>query len=163
MSKAMRYCPNCGEELRIDAKFCPYCGVSLEGSSPAGSSQPAERSSLTLGKRLVIAVAVCSVVIALVLALASLTGPSPSSSGSIVSPQWQLIRTVELGDNTFERTYTATSTREPTEYDFELLANQFIYELELRHPQWEILSYDVDYGYGAKSVTVRSRIHGITP
>jgi len=124
-----------------------------------------------MSKGIVIAVVLGFVVIALVLALASLTGPRPSSShtpspspsGTTVGPQWQLTRTVERGDNAFESTFTATFTREPTEYDFELAAGQFVHDLELKHPQWEVLSYDVDYGYGAKSVTVRHRIHGITP
>lgn len=26
----MKYCPNCGSELRAEAKFCPTCGYNLE-------------------------------------------------------------------------------------------------------------------------------------
>lgn len=38
----MKYCPNCGAELRTDAKFCPTCGYSLEQGAPTedGSSNP---------------------------------------------------------------------------------------------------------------------------
>lgn len=38
----MKYCPNCGAELRTDAKFCPACGYSLEQgvSTEDGSSNP---------------------------------------------------------------------------------------------------------------------------
>lgn len=38
----MKYCPNCGAELRTDAKFCPACGYSLEQGAPTedGSSNP---------------------------------------------------------------------------------------------------------------------------
>lgn len=31
----MKYCPNCGAELRAEAKFCPTCGYNLEQDIPA--------------------------------------------------------------------------------------------------------------------------------
>lgn len=30
----MKYCPNCGAELRAEAKFCPACGFNLEQGTP---------------------------------------------------------------------------------------------------------------------------------
>ncbi|MBO0451445.1 DUF975 family protein [Candidatus Enterococcus murrayae] len=38
----MKYCPNCGAELRAEAKFCPSCGYNLEQEVPNenGSQEP---------------------------------------------------------------------------------------------------------------------------
>ncbi len=34
----MKYCPNCGTELKNNIKFCPNCGKKIDGSSQAMSS-----------------------------------------------------------------------------------------------------------------------------
>ena len=34
----MKYCPNCGTELKKDIKFCPNCGRKVDESSPETST-----------------------------------------------------------------------------------------------------------------------------
>ena len=35
----MKYCPNCGTEVRSEANFCPACGYNLEQTRPAVGPQ----------------------------------------------------------------------------------------------------------------------------
>ena len=43
----MKYCPNCGTEVRSEANFCPACGYNLEQTRPAVGPQK-EPNKVTL-------------------------------------------------------------------------------------------------------------------
>lgn len=36
---ATKPCPNCGNEVKVDAKFCQHCGYQFETPAPAGTGQ----------------------------------------------------------------------------------------------------------------------------
>ena len=156
MSKTIRYCPKCGEELPTDVEFCPYCGVPIKGAHPAKPSQPADRTK-TLDKKIIIVALSLVILIALVLTLPRLSCPSPTQP---ISCEAHLVSVVELGDNMFERTYTVTCTpRQPTAGEFNFWVSNFIGDLAVQNPQWEILTEELGLSYVEKLITVRYRIH----
>lgn len=64
----MRFCPNCGSELKEDAKFCPTCGASL--SSPY-KQQESNLIYADLGERF-IAIIIDTIILAVVAAIISI-------------------------------------------------------------------------------------------
>jgi len=134
MSKTIRYCPKCGEELPTDAEFCPYCGASIRRASAAKPSQPTEPSSPTRERKMIIVGVVLGfLAIALILGLPRLSCPSSTQPTSCEA---HLISVAELGDNMFERTYAVTCTpREPTEQGFNAWVPNFIRDLAIQNTQ----------------------------
>ena len=39
----MPYCPNCGKEVLSEARYCPYCGASLEIKGEVREELPHEK------------------------------------------------------------------------------------------------------------------------
>ena len=39
----MSYCPNCGKEVSSEARYCPYCGASLEITGEVREELPHEK------------------------------------------------------------------------------------------------------------------------
>ena len=45
----MKYCPQCGKEVPVASKFCPSCGIAINGDIPAVSGNPTNSNRVMPG------------------------------------------------------------------------------------------------------------------